>query len=54
MMMVERHLSVPFDGIGMIPCTEQEQNNEGECLSQIRQRELIGFKSALAVTAGHT
>ena len=45
-------ISSILDGIGMIPCTEQEQNNEGECLSQIPDSESSsGFKSALAVTA---
>ena len=45
-------ISSILDGIGMIPCTEQEQNNEGECLSQNPDSESSsGFKSALAVTA---
>ena len=29
-MMVKRHLSVPFSTESVIPCTEQEQNNEGD------------------------
>ena len=45
-------ISTVLDGIGMVPCTKQEQNAEGKCLSKIPDStNATGFKAASAVTA---
>ena len=44
-------ISTVLDGIGMVPCTKQEQNAEGKCLSKIPDSSATGFKAASAVTA---
>lgn len=45
-------ISTILDGIGMIPCTEQEQNNMGKCPSKIPDSSSsTGVKTASAVIA---